>query len=126
MKTSIIAILVGMLMSVSSFAKDSVWALGNNNKVAINIFEHRVGADKRGAEITLIMCSWFLNGQVKDTGQGYTNPAPVTLTTKSGTFKGTISIDFSKAKVTLKGKLTLDGEPFTLNEVIPCKELQGI
>jgi hypothetical protein len=126
MKTSIIVILVGMLISVSAFAKDSVWLLGNDDKVAVNILEHRVGSDDRAAEITLIMGSWLLTGQVKDTGQGYTNPAPVTLTTKNGTFKGTISIDFEKTKVTLKGKLTLDDEPFTLNELIPCKELQGI
>jgi hypothetical protein len=126
MKTYLIGIIVGILMAVSSFAKDSVWVLGNNNKVAINIFEHRVGSDKRAAEVTLIMGSWLLTGKVKDNGQGYVNPAPVTLTTKSGNFKGTISVDFSKSKVTLKGTLTLDGEPFTLNEVIPCKELQGI
>jgi len=126
MKTSIIAILVGMLMAASAFAKDSVWILGNNNKVAINVFEHRVGADQRAAEVTLIMGSWFLNGQLKDRGQGYANPAPITLTTKSGSFKGTISVDFSTNKVTLKGTLTLDGEPIPLNEVISCKELKGI
>jgi hypothetical protein len=126
MRIFLLGIIAGLLIPVSSYAKDSVWILGNNNKVAINVFEHRVGAEHRAAEVTLIMGSWFLNGQLKDSGQGYANPTPINLTTKSGSFKGTISVDFAKNKVTLKGTLTLDGEPIPLNEVIPCKELKGI
>lgn len=126
MKICFVGIIASLLMLVSSFAKDSVWVLGNNQKVAINVFEHRVGADKRAAEITLIIGSWFLSGQVKDSGQGYANPAPVTLKTKDATFKGTISVDFSKNKVTLKGKLTLIGQPFDLNETMSVKELRGL
>ncbi|MEY2508272.1 MAG: hypothetical protein QOH01_2601 [Verrucomicrobiota bacterium] len=126
MKICAIGLLACLLLPVSSFAKDSVWVVGNSNKIAISLFEHRTGAQGRAADVTLITGGWSMNGSVKDTGEGYTKPTPITLKTNGGGFKGTISIDFENHKVMLKGTLTLSGEGFQLNEKISFKELQGI
>lgn len=126
MKICALAVLACLLVPVSAFAKDSVWAVGHSNKIALSLFEHRTGAETRAADVTLITGGWSMNGAVKDTGQGYTKPAPITLKTNGGGFKGTISIDFENNKVMLKGTLTLAGEHFQLNEKISFKELPGI
>ena len=126
MKICAVGLLACLLLPVSSFAKDSVWAVGHSNKIAISLFEHRTGAETRAADVTLITGGWSMNGSVKDTGEGYAKPAPITLKTKGGSFKGTISIDFDKNKVILKGTLTLSGEHFQLDENISFKELEGI
>lgn len=124
MKTCFVGIIACILMPLSSFAKDSVWGLANNDKIALSFLEHRF-ADDRAAEVKLITGDWLLTGLVKD-HDGYTKPAPITLTGPKATFKGTISIDFSTSKVALKGKLTLDGTPFDLNETMAFKELEGL
>jgi hypothetical protein len=126
MKICAIGLLACLLLPVSCFAKDSVWVVGNSNKIAISLFEHRTGADTRAADVTLIMGGWTMTGAVKDTGEGYAKPAPITLKTNGGGFKGTISIDYENHKVMLKGTLTLSGQGFQLNEKISLKELQGI
>lgn len=126
MKTYALGLLASLLLVVSSLAKDSVWAVGHSNKIAISLFEHRTGVETRAADVTLITGGWTMTGAVKDTGEGYAKPTPITLKTNGGGFKGTINIDFNNNKVMLKGTLTLSGEHFQLNEKFSFTELEGI
>ena len=120
--------LVGTLVSLAAaFAGDIAWLLGDNGKVAVNVFEHRSGMG-RAIGVTLIYGSFFLQGELHDTNSG-----KITLVSSDPqpegryTFTGTISVNYEKSQVTLKGTMT-EGSPAhaeieRINSIIKCKRL---
>ena len=130
MKSLLVGIIAAATIFSPAFAKDSLWGLGYDSKVALNLFEHRAGGTSREADITLIMGSWFLSGKVVDSGNGYPNPGAITLTGRNGSlrgvFRGTIRLDFTGKKMRLKGTLTLGPASFILDETIRYRELNGL
>ena len=127
LKTLLLGIVGTLVFSTVAFARDSAWLLGDNGKVAVNIFEHRAGMG-RATGVTLIYGSFFLHGELHDTNSGkitlvLSDPQPA----NRYTFTGTISIDYEKSQLTLKGAMT-DGtadhtEIEKLNSTIKCKPL---
>ena len=130
MKSFLVGLLTAITAFSSAFAKDSLWGVGNDGTLALNLFEHRARGTSRAADITLIMGSWFLSGKLVDSGNGYPNPGAITLTGRNGslrgTFTGTIRLDFAAKKVRLTGTLALGPASFNLNNTIRYKELIGL
>ena len=128
MKPFVTALMVAVvsLMAVRADARDSTCLLGDDGKIAVTTLEHRADNSRRATEVTLIFGAHLLRGRLKDTDSG-----KITLQEKDAgkdayTFSGTISIDYKKMRITLKGKLKfapdLPGE--NLNTSFKCKELQ--
>ena len=109
-------------------AKDSLWGLGDNGRIAISFLEHRAGASLRVIDVTLIVGGWLLAGSVKEPSDGHVEDRPISLAAKNATFEGTFNVEFGgdTNKIKLKGKLTLRGSAFILDESIDCKTMIGL
>jgi hypothetical protein len=110
----------------TGWAADSTCLLGDNGKIAVTTFEHRTSTGGRATDVTLIFGTHLLRGELVDVDSG-----PVTLkATGKGKennyiFTGTINVDYDGKKMTLKGKLKVDGtEISNFNTTFRCKQLQ--
>jgi hypothetical protein len=128
MKRIVVTIAVNLFLCCFANAKDSLWGLGDNGKIAINLFEHRSSGSSRLIDVTLIMGGWFLAGSVKEPSDGHVEDRPIRLAAKNASFEGTISVKFGEdtSEIKLKGKLTLGHSPFALDESIDCKMMVGL
>jgi hypothetical protein len=118
----------GLLLCPLANGKDTLWGLGDNNRIAISFFEHRSDAPSRVIDVTLIAGGWFLAGTVKEPSDGRIEDRPISLTAKGARFEGTISVQFGgdASEVKLKGRFTLKGNPVMLDESIRCKTMVGL
>ncbi len=115
-----------VLFSTAALAGDSTWLLGDDGKIALNTFEHRAGeGDGRETSVTLIYGEHFLSGKLKDVDSGkITLKASSSIPENAYVFKGSISIDYDKSEITLKGKMTVgDTEIDTYSTTITCKQM---
>lgn len=128
MKGIAAALVLSLFLSPIARARDSLWGLGDNGRMAISFFEHRSGASSRVIDVTLIVGGWFLAGGVKEPSDGDVEDRAISLTAKEATFKGGISVQFGgdASDVKLKGKLTLGGNAVMLDESIHCKTMAGL
>ncbi len=124
MKTFILGMVAILASSSAARAADSTWLLGDNGKIAVSTHEHRAGAG-RATSVTLIYGVHLLVGELKDTDSG-----PITLREisdgeedKANNFKGQITVDYERTRVTLAGNLDLGAGPQKINFRIGCKEM---
>lgn len=117
--------LLGMISTIASnaFAQDSRWLLCKNDRLALNIFEHRAAdGQHRDTSLALIHGGYVLLGEVPNHLSG--NVALVRLGDPKTTYWGQINIDFPNDKVTLTGTLKLNNVPYNAgNTVLQCSEL---
>lgn len=56
MKSSIFAFsALALVASTAAFAADSTWMLCANDKIAVNVYEHRVGAEDRETDVKVLI-----------------------------------------------------------------------
>lgn len=124
--TAIVAL--SLFLCSLSDAKDSLWGLGDNGRIAINFLEHRSEATSRVIDVTLILGNWFVAGRIREPNDARVEDTPISLSAKNASFEGTISVKFGsdKSEVKLKGKLTLGPSAFTLDESVDCKTIAGL
>lgn len=113
------------LSATVAFAGDSAWLLGDNGRVAVNVFEYREGTG-RATEVALIYGRFFLRGALHDTNTG-----KITLVSADAppearyTFTGTVSINYVKSQLILKGTMTEGAaEIEKFDATIRCKRLE--
>ena len=123
MKTMLL-IVGGLLcgLPATARARDSASLLCEDGTVALSLYEHRAGADKRETNLRLLYGAYVLLGTLKD---GFAGRIKLADPEPPGNFEGTIRIDFAKSKVALKGSLALATGRFTVDAKLACKELLG-
>ena len=128
MKRIVASLFLCLFLSAVSNAKDSLWGLGDNSKIAISFLEHRAGDSPRVIDVTLIVGGWLLVGSVKEPSDGRIEKRPMSLIAKDASFEGTFSVQFrgETSEVKLKGKLALGSNVVSLDETIQCKTMVGL
>ena len=102
------SLLAALVLPGAALASDSAWLIGDDGHVVVNILEHREGMGRQ-TEVTLIYGMHFLQGALHDVNAG-----KIVLKEMAGgkagyVYTGSISVDYMKNQITLKGKLT-DGD----------------
>jgi len=125
-RSLLIGSLCVLLFVSTGWAKDSTCLLGDNGKIAVTTFEHRTVSGGRATDVTLIFGTHLLRGELVDADSG-----PITLKATSKmkenryVFGGSINVDYSGMKMTLKGKMEVEGiEISKFNTTFRCKQLQ--
>jgi len=123
MKSALFAFVLS-LTALNSHAADSTWLLCDNGSLAMNLLEHRNGADGRATDLALIYGTHILKGQLIDVDAG-----PVALDGSEAsavkTFKGSVSVNYVKNTVSLRGVLSLYGSPSRVSAVLKCKVMKN-
>jgi hypothetical protein len=138
-RTKILVKLV-ILSSLFSFwalpcqAKDSLWLLCDNGKMALNLHEHRAGLG-RAISFSLLFGGYTLTGDLINANQSIdqktsevTDYGKVVLRGNPkypSNFKGEIAVNYTKEVVSLNGVLNLQGERFNIKYQLQCKELRS-
>lgn len=124
----LLIILMSMLTSLTTFARDSDWKLcvgdavlyGDPAKLAMNVFEHRNSTgDGRVTELALIYGGHILRGSFNSSEN---NSAKVCLRDRMSTYRGLVKVDYENSTVTLDGKMKLP-EGTVVNAVLKCETL---
>jgi hypothetical protein len=128
MKRIVATVALSLFLCSFANAKDSLWGLGDNGKIAISFFEHRSDASGRVIDVTLIIGGWLLTGSIKEPDDGRVEGRPISLAGKNASFEGTINVGFGDetSEIKLKGKLTLGPNVIALDESIHCKTMVGL
>jgi hypothetical protein len=122
----LVVILAAWAISIpkAAHASDSEWLLCDDGSLALNLFEHRAADGmNREADLKLLLGDHLLLAVLKNVDSGPVNMKSPTVPTDA--FAGKITIDYAKNKVTLKGKLTLNGQASDLKTSLACKELRS-
>ncbi len=102
---TLLIVLLCLFTAAAAPARDSLCLFGDDGKIAVAVFEHRIGAGDRATEITLIYGGYVLRGRLKDVDAGPVTLKDVTPGPNAYSFSGRISIDFATRRITLKGRL---------------------
>lgn len=107
------------LLAGSVQAADSQWLLCDDGGLALNLVEHRLGAEERVTDLALIYGSHILLGELKG------NEGDVVLkSANKKKFKGHVKIIYADKVVTVNGSLLLAGKISSpVNAQLKCKEL---
>jgi hypothetical protein len=115
-------------------AKDSLWLLCDNGKMALNLHEHRAGLG-RAISFSLLFGGYTLTGDLINANQSIdqktsevTDYGKVVLRGNPkypSNFKGEIAVNYTKEVVSLNGVLNLQGERFNIKYQLQCKELRS-
>lgn len=115
------ALITLFVFSVAN-ASDSSWLLCENGSLAVNVFEHRIGAQDRGASITLLVGIHSMKGELFNSSFGFV--ALRDFSSFDDGFNGNINIDYNNKKITLDGSLSLSGTFYSVHHNLSCKTMQ--
>jgi hypothetical protein len=122
--TRMVFVAVAAVCIPNARAADSKWLLCDDGSLAVNSLEHRAAdGASRETGLKLMLGDHLVMGALKNVDSGKVRMKSPTV--ESDSFVGTIAIDYAKNKMTVKGKLTLNGTAFDLNAALACKELQS-
>ena len=103
-------------------ARDSTWLLCSDDSLALSAHEHRSGSGEgRETSLTLIFGVHEMRGLLRNADTGNVR---LSRQGKPDTkFVGKVSLDFQATTVSLRGTLSIDGEPMKVNTTLGCKQM---
>ncbi len=109
-----------------AFARDSTWRLCTGvtdvfeapTKIAVNLYEHRNGPDKRETKLTFIYGSYILQGSFDNTES---DSATVKLKQGEDNYSGLVEVDYQNSTLTLNGTLDVSNKT-PIKATLQCED----